>query len=62
MNMPDPPSKQRWDAKNAYIMTVKLMRRTDEDVIDFLDGKNRRDTILEVVRYYIENHGGEETE
>ena len=54
--MPDAPSKKRWDAENVLIYTVKFMRRTDADVIDFLQGKNRRDTILKVVRYYIEHH------
>lgn len=56
MLMPDSEAKKRWAAQNAYIMTVKLMRKTDSDVIEFLDGKNKRDTILEVVRFYLANH------
>ena len=56
----DSEAKKRWDAQNAFIYTIKLMRRTDKDVIEFLQGKNRRDTILEVVRYYIEHHNKEE--
>lgn len=53
---PEPPSKIRWDRENSIVYTVKFMRKTDQDVIDFLDGKNRRNTILEVVRYYMQNH------
>ena len=56
MSMPDAPSKKRWDAENVVIYTVKFMRKTDQDVIEFLQGKNRRNTICEAIRYYIENH------
>ncbi len=54
--MPDAPSKRRWDKENLYIFTVKLQKRYDKDVIGFLDGKNKRDTILKVFREYMKNH------
>ena len=56
MSMPDSEAKKKWIAENSVIYTVKFMTKTDKDVIDFLEGKNRRNTICEVVRYYIENH------
>ena len=49
-------SKTKWDAENSVVYTVKFMRKTDQDVIDFLTGKNRRDTILTVVREYMASH------
>lgn len=56
MNMPDSEAKKRWMAQNTVIVTVKFMRKTDSDVIEFLEGKNKRDTLLEVIRFYMENH------
>lgn len=56
ITMPDPKSKQRWDKENVVIMTVKFMRKTDQDVIDFLQDQNKRNTICKVVREYIANH------
>ena len=58
--MPDSEAKKKWIAENSVVYTVKFMRRTDQDVIDFLQGKNRRNTILEVVRYYMEHHKEEQ--
>ena len=52
----DSASKKKWDAQNTLIYTIKFMRKTDQDVIDFLQGKNRKETICKVVRYYIEHH------
>lgn len=60
MKMPDSEAKKRWIAENCVIYTIKFMRKNDQDVIDFLNGKNRRDTICEVVRYYIEHHREDE--
>ena len=60
MSMPDAPSKKKWDAANTVIMTVKFFRKTDQDVIDFLVDKNKRNTICTVVREYIANHPEEE--
>lgn len=56
MAMPDAPSKKRWDAENVRVITFKLFRKNDEDVIDYLEGKNKRDTICAALREYMENH------
>lgn len=54
--MSDPPSKKRWDAKNIVLISVKFQRKKDQDCIDFLEGKNKRDTICAALREYMENH------
>lgn len=51
--MPDAPSKVRWDKENTVLMTVKFQRKSDQDVIDFLEGKNKRDTVCEAIRFYM---------
>lgn len=55
----DSESKKKWDAQNTFIYTVKFMRKTDEDVIEFLQGKNRKETICKAVRFYMEHHPDE---
>lgn len=54
--MPDAPSKRRWDAEHTVKINIKFQRKTDQDVIDFLEGKNKRNVILEALREYIEHH------
>ena len=56
MAMKDSEAKKRWDKENVVVITTKLFRKTDMDVIEYLEGKSRRDTILAALRYYIENH------
>ena len=54
--MPDSNAKKKWDAINARIFSVKLFRKTDNDVIEYLECHNRRDTICAAIREYIEKH------
>ena len=56
MSMPDRESKKKWDAKNVRIFTVKFMRKTDQDVIAYLEDKNKRNIICAAIREYMENH------
>lgn len=61
MSMADYPSKKRWDAEHTYLIAIKFQRKTDQDCIDFLEGKNKRDTVCAALREYMKNHK-EETE
>ncbi len=54
--MADAPSKKRWDAENTKVISVKFMRRTDQDVIDFLENKNKHEIICAALREYKANH------
>ena len=54
--MPDSEAKKKWMKENSVTFAIKFMKKTDQDVIDYLQSRNKRDTILEVVRYYIEHH------
>ena len=56
MKMPDAPSKIRWDRENTFTITIKFQKKSDQDCIDFLEGKNKRDTICAALRYYMEHH------
>lgn len=54
--MPDYPSKIKWDKENTVQIHVKFQRKKDQDCIDFLEGKNKRDTICAALREYMKNH------
>lgn len=53
MAMPDSEAKRRWDAENTLVITIKFQRKTDQDCIDFLEGRNKRDTICAALREYM---------
>lgn len=56
MAMPDAPSKKRWDAENVRVFTVKLFRKTEQDVIEYLEPRNKREIICAALREYMANH------
>ena len=68
MSMPDAPSKRRWDSENTIVFSIKLMRRTDADIIAFLEkklsqGVSKGSAIKTALREYMANHpeeGGEQ--
>ena len=54
--MPDYPSKIKWDKENTRTIAIKFMRKTDQDVIDYLEARNKRNTICEAIREYMASH------
>ena len=56
MSMADPASKIRWDKENVRVYTFKLFRKKDQDVIDYLENKNKHDAITSALREYMKNH------
>ena len=61
MNMPDSEAKKKWDKENSIIFSVKLMRRTEADIVNFLDaslkrGVSRGTIIKKALREYMANH------
>ena len=65
--MPDSKSKREWDKKNVWIVPTKLFRAVgdkanDQEIIDFLQGKQASTVIKQALREYMERHKGEEKE
>lgn len=62
--MPDSEAKKKWISDNTIIFSVKLMRRTEADIIEYL-GKMAergigRGTVLKMaIREYMQNHPNE---
>lgn len=59
--MPDAPSKRRWDAENTIVFSIKLMKRTEEDIVKYLDdcvsrGISKGAIIKAALREYMKNH------
>lgn len=45
-----------WDKKNAVMTSVKLLKSTDADILQFLEGKQKQTIIKLALREYMENH------
>jgi len=59
--MADSEAKKRWDKENMVFVAFKLFRgndkrKNDQEIIDFLDGKNKSEVIKIALREYMENH------
>ena len=54
--MPDKESKKKWDKENVVFVNTKFFKRTDADLLEFLDGKSRSTTIKIALREYMERH------
>lgn len=49
--MAQPPSKTRWDKENTVVITMKLNRNTDADIIEKLDSvDNKQGYIKQLIR------------
>ena len=64
--MPDSQAKRDWDKKNVWIVPTKLFRangdnQNDQQIIDFLQGKQASTIIKLALREYMERHREEQT-
>ena len=64
-----PKSQMKWDKENTLIFSVKFFRRTEQDLIDFMDSKVDKEkgigrgTVLKLaLREYMQNHPKETKE
>ena len=60
MSMPDSEAKKKWMEKNTIVFSIKLMRRTEADIIEYLDanlakGVGKGTIIKAALREYMEN-------
>ena len=61
-----PKSQARWDKENTLIFSVKFFRKSEQDLIDFMDsrvdkanGIGRGTVLKEALRFYMEHQKGE---
>lgn len=61
MTMPDSDAKRKWMEENSIVFSVKIMRRTEADLVEFFEKRmaqgERRGTIVKTaLREYMKNH------
>ena len=55
--MPDSPAKKAWMKENSKMYSLKIMKRTESDILEFLEQQERPvSTIKVAIREYIQNH------
>lgn len=57
--MPDSEAKREWIKKNSTLVTAKLMRKGDDDIIAYLEGKKNSTVIKKALRLLMETEGVE---
>lgn len=63
-----PKSQANWDKENTLIFSVKFFKKSEQDLIDFMDsrvdkskGIGRGTVLKEALRFYMEHSKGEQT-
>lgn len=54
--MPDSEAKKKWIKDNTVFIGLKLQKKTDADILAFLDGKTKQTTIKAALREYMAAH------
>ena len=59
--MPDSQAKRDWMKANSVNVVVKIMRRTEADLLEFLDqeaakGQTKASVVKKALRYYRDHH------
>ena len=56
--MPDSEAKKRWAKENMLLIGLKLHRKNDSEIIEYLagQGENKQKIIKEAIKEYMVNH------
>ena len=54
--MTDSPAKKQWMKDNTTMVTVKMVNKSDSDLLRYLDGKAKATVIKAALREYMERH------
>ena len=57
--MPESEAKKKWMRENTVVITAKFSRNTEQDLLDYLEGKQKATIIKVALREYMENHPNE---
>lgn len=55
----DSEAKRRWIKENTVFIGLKLNKRTDSDILTYLQGKQNQTEIKRILKEYIANQAGE---
>lgn len=54
--MAETEAYKRWAKEKTVIISMRLQKSTDADILAFLEGKQKQTVIKEALREYIANH------
>ena len=54
--MSDSEAKKAWMRANTTMVSVKMVNKSDADILQFLEGKQKATIIKAALREYIHNH------
>lgn len=54
--MADTEAHAAWMKENTVTLSLRFQKRTDSDIIQFLEGKSKQATIKAALREYMKNH------
>jgi len=47
---------KKWMQENTVMMSIRLQKKTDADILEYLEGKTRQAVIKAALREYMANH------
>jgi len=53
--MADTKAHAAWQKENTVMVSVRLQKSTDSDILEFLDGKSKQAVIKEALREYMKS-------
>ena len=61
VKVPDSEAKKRWDKENTVMLSIKFQKKTDGDILEYLDSASdskttKQTTIKSALREYMERH------
>lgn len=57
--MADTSRQREWQKENTVMISMRLQKSTDADILSYLEGKTRQAVIKAAIREYMENHKDE---
>ena len=57
--MADSNAHREWMKENTVVFSIRLQKKTDADILNFLQGQQRQTVIKAALREYMERHGNE---
>ena len=54
--MPISHAETEWKKANTVMLSMRLQKTTDADILKFLDGKQKQTIIKQAIREYMDKH------
>lgn len=54
--MAESEAYKKWSREKTVMVTMRLQKSTDSDILAFLEGKQKQTVIKQALREYIRNH------